>query len=423
MTAIPLARFRKLHKELNPTAELPDDFSEMEMPNKACTCTGGAVAWELFSASLSRNTTTWMGQDTFLTTAGTMDSIDTKAMGVCRRLILTVTDVKGENLTVQVWAVGTAASTIGISAATALLLQSLAHSTTITGIRLQAPGMVKQLPVDASMLEAVLKNSQALQSLVIGTFVLTAPQMRALASANGVQVALEYCNLTQTSFDLATCLQDNLGPAILYRCELDSVSLAAALPNNTSLRQLTLRSSYGNSAKDRTIIKALAIALKSNKGLETLSLAHCTVSNENCQILCDSLKHHSALKVLDLTKTSKGAAADTVSHLQSLEQMLHTNTVLHTIHMDTIVVEGNASISQGVGVWQGQIVSRLERNLYRARVDAIQHAAASKRPTLLAHSVAAVTGSPGVVWMILSQNVDVIAGTLQQPRGVIGNAI
>jgi hypothetical protein len=129
------------------------------------------------------------------------------------------------------------------------------------------------------------------------------------------------------------------------------------------------------------------------------------------------------LKVLDLTKTSKGAAADTVSHLQSLEQMLHTNTVLHTIHMDTIVVEGNASISQGVGVWQGQIVSRLERNLYRARVDAIQHAAASKRPTLLAHSVAAVTGSPGVVWMILSQNVDVIAGTLQQPRGVIGNAI
>jgi len=423
MTAIPLARFRKLHKELNPTAELPDDFSEMEMPNKACTCTGGAVAWELFSASLSRNTTTWMGQDTFLTTAGTMDSIDTKAMGVCRRLILTVTDVKGENLTVQVWAVGTAASTIGISAATALLLQSLAHSTTITGIRLQAPGMVKQLPVDASMLEAVLKNSQALQSLVIGTFVLTAPQMRALASANGVQVALEYCNLTQTSFDLATCLQDNLGPAILYRCELDSVSLAAALPNNTSLRQLTLRSSYGNSAKDRTIIKALAIALKSNKGLETLSLAHCTVSNENCQILCDSLKHHSALKVLDLTKTSKGAAADTVSHLQSLEQILHTNTVLHTIHMDTIVVEGNASISQGVGVWQGQIVSRLERNLYRARVDAIQHAAASKRPTLLAHSVAAVTGSPGVVWMILSQNVDVIAGTLQQPRGVIGNAI
>ena len=423
MTAIPLARFRKLHKELNPTAELPDDFSEMEMPNKACTCTGGAVAWELFSASLSRNTTTWMGQDTFLTTAGTMDSIDTKAMGVCRRLILTVTDVKGENLTVQVWAVGTAASTIGISAATALLLQSLAHSTTITGIRLQAPGMVKQLPVDASMLEAVLKNSQALQSLVIGTFVLTAPQMRALASANGVQVALEYCNLTPTSFDLATCLQDNLGPAILYRCELDSVSLAAALPNNTSLRQLTLRSSYGNSAKDRTIIKALAIALKSNKGLETLSLAHCTVSNENCQILCDSLKHHSALKVLDLTKTSKGAAADTVSHLQSLEQILHTNTVLHTIHMDTIVVEGNASISQGVGVWQGQIVSRLERNLYRARVDAIQHAAASKRPTLLAHSVAAVTGSPGVVWMILSQNVDVIAGTLQQPRGVIGNAI
>ena len=338
-----------------------------------------------------------------------------------------MTDVKGENLTVQVWAVGTAASTIGISAATALLLQSLAHSTTITGIRLQAPGMVKQLPVDASMLEAVLKNSQALQSLVIGTFVLTAPQMRALASANGVQVALEYCNLTQTSFDLATCLQDNLGPAILYRCELDSVSLAAALPNNTSLRQLTLRSSYGNSAKDRTIIKALAIALKSNKGLETLSLAHCTVSNENCQILCDSLKHHSALKVLDLTKTSKGAAADTVSHLQSLEQMLHTNTVLHTIHMNTtIAAEGNASISQGVGVWQGQIVSRLERNLYRARVDAIQHAAASKRPSLVAHSVAAVTGSPDVVWMILSQNVEAIAGcSLQhQPRGaVIGNVI
>jgi hypothetical protein len=130
-------------------------------------------------------------------------------------------------------------------------------------------------------------------------------QIRALATTEfrpDVEVILHYCSLSngngcQAAF--VECLQGNRGPTQLISCTTDWHVLAAALEGNSRVTTLRLDSETGDAGKG-VIFSSLAV----NKGLVKLDLNSRSVSEENWTILCQSLKGHPTLTLLDLRYTN-----------------------------------------------------------------------------------------------------------------------
>jgi type 1 glutamine amidotransferase len=82
---------------------------------------------------------------------------------------------------------------------------------------------------------------------------------------------------------------------------------------------------------------AIASALKENKGLVGLDLMHdFSMSDDTWGAICDSLKAHPAIEVLDLRPAGGMAAlapAVLKSQIQALVDMLKVDMSIHTIRL------------------------------------------------------------------------------------------
>jgi hypothetical protein len=146
----------------------------------------------------------------------------------------------------------------------------------------------------------------------------------------------------------------------------------------------------------------IASALKENRGLVKLDLWAFRMNHETWDVLCDSLKTHPTLEVLDLRYDFglQLAPAAITSRIQALLDMLKVNMSIHTLHW-----LGRYSRHE---LFRVSVVPYLETNRLRPRLRAIQ---ITRPPTyrakVLGRALLAARTDPNHFWMLLSGNSEV----------------
>jgi hypothetical protein len=149
---------------------------------------------------------------------------------------------------------------------------------------------------------------------------------------------------------------------------------------------------------------AIAGALQENKGLVDLDLRlHYRMNDERWGAICDSLKAHPTIEVLDLRASYADAAtapAVLKSRMQALLDTVKTNMSIHTIYLDSRYRQHE--------LFLGSVVPYLETNRFRPRVRAIQKTRPiTYRAKVLEQALLAVRTDANSFWMLLSGNAEV----------------
>jgi hypothetical protein len=228
-------------------------------------------------------------------------------------------------------------------------------------------------PANATRLAYLMEQCQDLKALTLGSITLDEDCIRALGnfSRPGREIELSHCRITGAAAAvLAQVLGRNQGPTKLDLCDIDNFVLADGLRGNSRLKSFcTSFSSNRRGAGNRELV-ASAGALKENKGLIYLDLINLfTMSNETWDAVCDSIKTHPTLQVLNMRWSPTGgplAPSVLKSQIQALADMLKVNTLIHTIHFDSCHSEHE--------LFRGSVIPYLETNRLRPRVRAIQKA-------------------------------------------------
>jgi hypothetical protein len=223
--------------------------------------------------------------------------------------------------------------------------------------------------INAPTLAYLMGQCQSLKDLSLEHLKLDEDHCRVLGtySRPDLEIELKRCKLTSAGTSaLAEALGRNQGPTKLDDCYVDNIVLADGLRGNSRLKSFRSCLSHYLEVVNQEVL-AIAVALRDNKGLIDLNLSSCWVSDETWSAICDSLKTHPTLEVLDLrVHSTDGTTTPAVitSRMQALADMLKVNTSIHTIHLDYRYSQHE--------LFRESVIPYLERNRFWLHVLAIQ---------------------------------------------------
>jgi hypothetical protein len=287
----------------------------------------------------------------------------------------------------------------------------VANARQVNEVALRNMGFEGEAFFSAPSFGYLVEQCQSLKALTLEQTSLDENHIRVLGdySKPGLEIKLKKCRMTGAAVAvLAQVLGRNQGPTKIDLCYIDNSILAAGLRGNSRLKSLRPRDFNGEVGKQELV--AIASALKENKGLVNLSLMHAfRMSDETWDTVCDSLKIHPTLQILDLrTTTNSYEGAELVpldpavlkSRIQALVDMLKVNTSIHTIHLCDRYNEHE--------LFRESVIPYLETNQFRLRVLAVQKTRPSTyRVKVLGRALLAVQTDLNRFWMLLSGNTEV----------------
>jgi hypothetical protein len=190
-------------------------------------------------------------------------------------------------------------------------------------------------------------------------------------------------------------------------CDVDR-NFLSALSGNNDVNKLTI--ARGSSAFAEEQIRFMSQALPGNMGIEHLSLNSNEISDENWSLLFRSLATHPRIKLVSvhtfgLRPPPPLSAARNTKRMNAILQMLHLNTVIHTIEV--------RDDFRDEAVYLNSIIPRLEmnRNCFEVQRQAVKRADPSVRPQLLGRALHVVRYNPNLVFQFLSENVPAFVRT------------
>jgi hypothetical protein len=257
--------------------------------------------------------------------------------------------------------------------------------------------------VNAPTLVYLMEECHSLKVLSLKSLEMDEDQIRVLGAYSRPDLFIEliYCKLSDAGTSaLAEVLGRNQGPTKLNFCECDCSILANGLRGNSRLTMF-VPCKTNNYVVMKQDLHAIASALKENEGLVYFTLSFWKFSDETWDAVCDSLKTHPTLELLDL-RTGFGdaplAPAVLNSRIQAVVDMLKVNTSIRLIILDSVYDE----------LLLGAIEPYLETNKFRPRLLAIQ----KTRPILyrakvLGRALHATRTNPNHFWMLLSGNAEI----------------
>jgi hypothetical protein len=223
-------------------------------------------------------------------------------------------------------------------------------------------------------------------------------------SRPGFEIELYHCRITIAGASALTeVLGRNQGPTKLHQCDANNFILADGLRGNSRLKSFNPAFSGNRDAL------AIAGALRENKGLVDLSLSCCDfiANDETWGAVCDSLKTHPTLEVLNLFATSiyfrlgRSHSDVIASRMQAYVDMMKVNMSINTIHFDS-------SLCIEQKLFRGSVIPYLETNRLRPRLLAIQKARSiTYRAKVLGRALRSARTNANRFWMLLSGNADV----------------
>jgi hypothetical protein len=223
---------------------------------------------------------------------------------------------------------------------------------------------------------------------------------------------------------MAKVLGRNQGPTVLDRCQIDNSVLADGLRGNSRLGKFITRLSNNFEVSNREAL-AIADALRENQGLVNLTFGmsgfwgedfrnDVGMSNEAWDAVCDSLKTHPTLRVLNIFGEAPFAPAVMVGGVglgpiapdvitfrtQALLDMMKVNISIHTMHFHDHYRRHD--------IFRRSVIPYLETNRFRLRVRAIQKSRPDTyRAMVLGRALSSARTDANSFWMLLSGNAEV----------------
>jgi hypothetical protein len=394
----PSTRFRDSYR-----GRLPEGFTELELlPGltiENVRATG--ITWEDFRLFL-RNKLVWMTPEVYVCSQ--------RWHGIDNPVVLEFGCQAGIHTTTYIYVTeGTrnAAATATCDILLRLLATSELRDVWIKGRHNIPPSL------SAAGLSLFFQESQScLRKVALHRMLLSEDRCRALATMSRLDAELGMFDCTQpdaAAGAFVECLQSDRGPVKLDHCDIDTHILASALAGNSRVTKLKPHPVLRYDAAMTILVAALA----NNRGLVELDLSSCPISDNNWTIMCESIKAHSSLTILDLRTTTSRSSYDSgviialsedqkAHRAHAIAEMIQPNKLLHTIKLTTH--------ERDEQIYTQDIRPYLETNLHRTRVLAIKKADISlRRPLLgLALQTKSVRNTPNLLWMFLSGNPDVV---------------
>jgi hypothetical protein len=203
---------------------------------------------------------------------------------------------------------------------------------------------------------------------------------------------------------LAEVLASNQGPTRLDNCTIDTFIIADGLRGNSRLE--TFSPHFSGVFDSNRQVLALADAIRENKGLAEWRLRSyglIVMNDETWNAVCDSLKTHPTLEILNLGDVRSYATttpAVIMSRIQALLGMMVVNTSIHTIHLSY-----QYNLNE---LFRESVIPYLEKNRLRPHVRAIQKTLPiTYRAKDLGRALLAVRTDPNRFWMLISGNAEV----------------
>jgi hypothetical protein len=303
-------------------------------------------------------------------------------------------------------------------------------------LRLLAASMVRSLIllkrsardsplIHAPTLAYLMKRCRSLKALTLrdlGSLDENHCRVLGAYSRPDLQIEVIRCNLSNAGArTLVEVLKCNQGPTELHYCDVDYSVLADGLRGNSSLKSLS--PFVSNSPRDdNRELQAIANALKENRGLVSLNLSGrrrfgLRVSDETWGAICDSLKTHPTLEVLNLSSTNNDAATARniiTSRIQALLDMMKMNISIHTIHLDSSYSEHE--------LFRQAVIPFLKTNQLRARVRSIQRTLPILyRSKVLGRALLSARRDTNRFWMLLSGNPEVTFASRMTTTAAVAN--
>jgi hypothetical protein len=259
--------------------------------------------------------------------------------------------------------------------------------------------------IKAPTLAYLMEHCQSLKVLKLRNLKMDANHCRALGAYSrlGLEIELTGCELTSAGARaLAEVLGRNRGPTKLEWCDIDYGVLANGLRGKSRLKYFRPHIPDNSSVGNRQVV-AIAAALRENQGLVTFELGsdNFIMNDETWGAVCDSLKSHPTLEVLDLIHGEHTMAPDVItSRMQALLDMIKVNTSIHTLRVHYSYREHE--------MYQRSVIPYLETNRLRPRVLAIQKARPiAYRAKVLGRALLAARTDANSFWILLSGNAEV----------------
>jgi hypothetical protein len=276
-----------------------------------------------------------------------------------------------------------------------LLAMSVVHSIRLSCWR--APDLF----INAPTLAYLMEQCQSLKVLSLVNLEMNEDQCRALGaySRPDLEIVLDDCRITSAGAGALTeVLGRNQGPTKLVCCRTDNSALANGLRGNSRLKSLRPYLSGSVEVSNQEVL-AIAGALRGNKGLVDLDLSYgWCVNDETWGAICDSLKAHPTLEVLDCRGVFR-VSAMLKSRIQVLVDMLKVNMSIHTILLHDLYSHHE--------LFRGSVIPHLETNRFRPLLLAIQKTRPiAYRAKVLGRALLAVGTDPYRFWMLLSGNAE-----------------
>jgi hypothetical protein len=285
-----------------------------------------------------------------------------------------------------------------------LLAASDVHSVSVE--RWSCPG-AGDVSINAPAMASLLEQCQSLETLELKNLPLDENHCRVLGdySRPGLEIELSNWRFTDAgTIALVDVLRRSQGPTKLDRCYADYSVLADGLRGNSRLKSFRPRI-YSTIDVGKRELLPIASALKENRGLVELNLSYgCFRENdETWSVICDALKTHPTLEVLNLSSSLTVAAkipAVITSRMQALLDMVKINLSIHTIRL-----KDHYSRQE---LFQGWVIPYLETNRLRPRLLAIQKTRPiAYRAKVLGRALLAAHTNANSLWMLLSGNAEV----------------
>jgi hypothetical protein len=277
-------------------------------------------------------------------------------------------------------------------------------------------GLPSGLP-SGPFLSRLLRESPSLQVLLFMGFDFKEEHCLALATLQrqDLKVKLRLCTLEpQDALDtFIEWFRHNQVVTELECCEMEN-NFLSALSGNNSVKTLAIEAKTIELGDEQ--MRSLAHALPGNMAIETLAFTFQeTMSDETWVLFFRSLSTHPCIKFLYVSYRSiiyRGppplAAASKTTRMNAVIQMLHLNTVVHSIRLPDEF--------HNEEVYHNSILPRLEmnRNCFEVQRQAVKRADPSIRPQLLGRALHAVRYNPNLVFQFLSENVPAFVRTEEE---------
>lgn len=398
---------RRLHDLLRADAQPYQDFTELGVDGRLEEMLERGWTWNewisFVRGNVQRSKVVWTSRNTYVA----VRSRQQYGISGLYSLVLSIeTSFWGTKLDVY-------APTAADAKATVDILMQLLAMIVIPLLKISANAEVEAvLPISRGSLEYFLSQNQSAERICFERVTLTEEHCRALAQAderNCRMIALENCRLGDEGAAFVHSIRANQGPSSLSLFRIgvshaNILGLADSLRMTTCLRTLELR----DIGLDEEQVFALVSSLQGNVGLISIDLRGNQISERNWHVLMDSVRGHATLEYLGLESTC-GLGYITENMMTRMARKRRTRAVETMLLTNKALTGIDLSVNEFDEECMETVNACLIINKNRHRADAlIRIPDPNVRGYVLGQTLSFVRLYPDLMWMFLSQNLDVV---------------